>query len=413
MLIDSYNLILGLCVALGIGLLIGAERERRKITRSGHKAAGIRTFAIASLLGAVSVMLGETILLGIALLIVGQLALVAYRRTRDQDPGMTTEIALLLTCLLGGLAMSKPLLSAGLGTVLVSLLLARSRIHNFVKSVLSEQELHDAILFLAATLILLPLAPDLPMGPFQAINPHTIVSLIVLIMGISAIGHIATRILGSRYGLPLAGFASGFISSTATIHAMGIRAAKAPTQLPAAVAGAVLSSIATILQTALIIFFIQPDLIKLLYKPLLFGGVVAALYSLVFTIKGLSIKGVDHEGNSGHAFGFKTAIVFAAILSSVMLVSAALTAWYGPRGVLFAAGFSGLVDAHASAASVATLVAHNKMMLKDAVLPVLVGLTSNTIVKGIVAMQSGGTRYASQVVPGLVLILVAVWLGLL
>lgn len=357
-------------------------------------------------------MLGETILLGIALLIVGQLALAAYRRTRDQDPGMTTEIALLLTCLLGGLAMSKPLMAAALGTVLASLLLARSHIHNFVKTVLSEQELHDAILFLAATLILLPLAPDSQLGPFQAINPHTIVSLIVLIMAISAVGHIATRILGYRYGLPLTGFASGFISSTATIHAMGIRAAKAPNQLPAAVAGAVLSSIATILQTALIIFFIYPDLIKLLYKSLLYGGGVAALYGLVFTVKGLAIKSGD-QSNSGHAFSFNTAIVFAAILTMVMLASAALTAWYGPRGVLFAAGFSGLVDAHASAASVATLVAHNKMVLKDAVLPVLVGLTSNTIVKGIVAMQSGGSRYASQVIPGLVLMMAGLWLGLL
>lgn len=68
------------------------------------------------------------------------------------------------------------------------------------------------------------LAPDRFMGPFDALNPRAIARLIVLVMAISALGYVAMRALGSRYGLPLAGFASGFVSSTATIYSMGERA---------------------------------------------------------------------------------------------------------------------------------------------------------------------------------------------
>jgi K+ potassium transporter integral membrane domain/Domain of unknown function (DUF4010) len=100
---------------------------------------------------------------------------------------------------------------------------------------------------------ILPLVPDRPMGPYGALNPHSIWVIVILIMAISAAGYVAVRLLGTRFGLPVAGLASGFISSTATIAAMGARAAKANEVLASAVAGAVLSTIATIVQLALVL----------------------------------------------------------------------------------------------------------------------------------------------------------------
>ena len=225
--------------------MVGAERERRKKTGPTRAAAGIRTFAVSALLGAVSVMAGGGLGLAAATLMVGAGAFVAYQRIQDQDPGMTTEFALLLTCLLGGLAIRDSVLAAGVGVVLALLLAARDRLHHFVRSVLKEQELNDIILFSAMALIVLPLAPDRFMGPFDALNPRAIARLIVVVMAISALGYVAMRSLGPRYGLPLAGFASGFISSTATIYSMGERASRQPALMSSAVAGAVLSSIAT------------------------------------------------------------------------------------------------------------------------------------------------------------------------
>jgi uncharacterized membrane protein (DUF4010 family) len=295
------------------------------------------------------------------------------------------------------------------------LLAARNRIHYFVSSVLSERELHDALLFLAAALIALPLAPDRFMGPFDAINPHAITRLIVLVMGISALGYVAMRALGMRYGLPLAGFAAGFVSSTATIHAMGTRARQQPAKMTSAVAGAVLSTVATIVQMAVVVATIEPALLHALLWPLVFGGVAACAYALPF-IPGKAQQQEPQEqpnADAGRAFDLKTALVFAAVVSTVLLLSAGLSAWLGTRGTLLAAALTGLVDTHATAASVASLVAANRLPVDAALWPILAGLATNTLAKVLVAFSAGGLRYAARIVPGLVLVMGAVWLGTL
>ncbi|MGZ5829292.1 MAG: MgtC/SapB family protein, partial [Xanthobacteraceae bacterium] len=214
-------------MALGIGLIIGAERERRKGEGPSRSPAGIRTFAITSLAGAISFIVGGQVLLAVETAGVIILTAAAYWRGHEDDPGLTTEIALIVTSLLGGLSMQQPALAAGLAVIVAVLLAARSRLHSFVRLVLTEDELQDALIFAGATLVVLPLVPDLPMGPYGALNPHSIWILVILVMAISAVGYLAVRILGARFGLPIAGLASGFISSTATIGAMGARVAKA------------------------------------------------------------------------------------------------------------------------------------------------------------------------------------------
>lgn len=407
--------LLGLSVALGIGLLIGAERERRKGSGPTRGAAGIRTFAIVALLGGVAVLLGGTAVLVAVTLVVGALVLASYLRTRETDPGMTTEVALLLTCLLGGLAMRHAVLAAGVGAALAALLAAKTRLHHFVSRVLTERELHDALLFSAAALIVLPLAPDRFMGPFDAVNPYATTRLVVLVMAISALGYVATRALGPRYGLPLAGFAAGFISSTATIHAMGTRAAGSKTQADGAIAGAVLSSLATIVQLAVVVTAVQPALLDALLWPLMFGGVAACAYSLLFFPRATAAADEPHGSpenqDLGRAFDLKTAVSFAAVVSVVLVVSAALSAWLGARGTLLAASVTGLVDAHATAASVASLVKAGKLPLDAALWPIIAGLSTNSLMKAAVAFHAGGSAYAARIVPGLVLVIAAVWLG--
>ncbi len=388
---------------------MGAERERRKQTRPNREAAGIRTFTVAALLGAVSLLLGGTLVLAVAALVVGAGALLAYQKTRADDPGMTTEFALLLTCILGGLAVRSPLLAAGVGIVLASLLAARDRMHYFVRQVLSQRELHDIILFFAAALIVLPLMPDRYMGPFQALNPQAIARLIVMVMAISALGYVALRTLGPRYGLPLAGFASGFVSSTATVHAMGERARKYPAAVGSAAAGAALSSVATIIQMAAVVTMLQPELFTLLLIPLGCASVTTGLYGLALML--LSGKSVSSARESGRAFDLKMSAAFAALVSTVVLVSAALNAWLGSAGLLWGAALTGLADAHATAASAASLMAAEKITSHEAVWPILIGLSTNTLMKAVLAFTTGGVAYAKRVVPGLVLMIMAVWLG--
>jgi uncharacterized membrane protein (DUF4010 family) len=403
-----------LAISLGIGLLIGAERERRKGVGAGRGPAGIRTFALVALAGGLSLAFGGEVVLAVSTLVVGALAAIAYGRSRSRDPGLTTEIALVTTFLLGALAVRQPALAAGLAVAVAILLAARTRLHRFVQRVLTEQELHDALLFGAAALVVLPLTPDRPIGPVGFLNPRTLWKLVVLVMGISASGYVALRLLGPRVGLPLSGFASGFVSSAATVGAMGQRAAKTPTLRRAAVAGAVLSTVATFVQMVVVLAATSRPTLAALRLPLLLGGVAAAAYGLVFTLR-LARSTADGHVPRGRAFDLKTSLLFAATVSGVLLASAAVNQWLGPRGLLVAVALAGFADAHAAAISVASLVAAGKIQAADAVVPILVGMTTNTVTKAVAAAATGGRSFAIRTIPGLILVMLAalagVWLA--
>jgi uncharacterized membrane protein (DUF4010 family) len=403
---------LKLVVALGIGLLIGAERERRKGEGPSRSPAGIRTFTVASFAGAISFIVGGEVLFAIATAGIILLTGVGYWRGQQDDPGLTTEIALIVTTLLGGLSMQNPALAAGLAVTVACVLAARLPLHRFVRFAITEDELKDALIFAGATLVVLPLLPDRPMGPYGALNPHSIWVLVILVMAIGAAGHLAVRILGLRVGLPIAGLASGFISSTATIAAMGARAAKTTDVLTAAVAAAVLSTIATIVQMALVLGVTSIPTLRMLSIPLIFAGLAAVVYGGASMARALRSK-TESETQSGRAFSLTTALIFALTLSSVLVASAALREWFGEAGVILAAALAGLIDTHSAAISVASLVASEKMSAVDAVFPILAGLSTNTASKMIVAGISGGRSFALRVIPGLVIVVLAAWAGAL
>ena len=402
--------ILNLAVAVGIGLLIGAERERQKGAGPSRGPAGIRTFAIGSLGGAIAMMVGGQPLLSI--LTVGVLALtaLAYWKSSNEDPGLTSEIALVVTVLLGGLSTQNSTFAAGLGVALALLLAARSPLHHFVRSVLTTSEVTDALIFAGATLVILPLLPNREMGPYGALNPSKLWIVVILVMAVSAAGHAATRWIGSTYGLPVAGLASGFISSTATIGAMGVRLAKNPRLLRPAVAGAILSTIATIIQLSLVLAAISPTALRAMSVALILAVIAAVGYGALFTVRALSET--DSNGQAeGHAFSLLAALLFALTLCIVLVGAAALQRWFGENGVIIAAAVAGLADTHSAAISVASLVASGKISPSDAVLPILFGFSTNTVSKMVIAASSGGIPFAARIIPGLILVMLAAWAG--
>jgi uncharacterized membrane protein (DUF4010 family) len=408
----AHSPVLTLSVALGIGLLVGAERERRKRSGPQRAAAGIRSFAVAALMGAVAMLLGGIMLLALVVVITGVCAVLGYLATYKQDPGLTTELALVLTALLGGMAAQDALTAAAIGVVLAALLAARTPMHRFVTELLTERDLRDALILAAAALIALPLAPNRFMGPFDALNPHQLVMLVIVAMLISAAGYISTRWLGPRVGLPLAGLASGFVSSTATIAAMGQRARREPALTGAATAAAVLSSIATIVQMTVLIALVEPALVRALAVPLLAAGLAASAYGAYVLWQ--SPAGGDQPPiaqTQDGAFSLRACLGFAGVLALVMLACAALNAWLGPRGILIGALVGGLADAHSAAASAASLMAAGKIQASQAMLPVLLGLSANTLTKAVVAWTAGGAAYAKRIFPGLAAMMAAVWAG--
>lgn len=409
MITIDYALWLNFAIALGIGLLIGAERERSTSSDPDRSAAGIRTFTITALLGAASAAVSPWLLMG-ALICVTVFATAAYVVKREEDPGLTTEITLVSTVILGGLAVSHASLAASLAVTVAILLAAKKPIHGFVRGVVTKDELNDFLILAAATIIVLPLVPNQYIGPFGAINPRNLWLIVILVMFISALGHLGLRWLGGRIGLPVVGLVSGFVSSTATIGAMGERARAIPTLAGAAVAGAVLSTVATILQMVMLLAAIHPPTLSILAMPLVFGGVSAAVYGLVVTLSSLRENGAQMN-EPGHSFSIKTALVLAALIAVVLVASAALNAWYGQAGLVFASGLSGLADAHAAAISAASMAVAGKLTAEGAAIPILVGFTVNTAVKAVMAMVSGGKEFARKVIPGLLVQVAATWAG--
>ena len=113
----------------------------------------------------------------------------------------------------------------------------------------------------------------------------------------------------------------------------------------------------------------------------------------------------------GSAFSLKAALVFAATFSGVLVASSALNSWLGKTGVIVAAAVAGFADTHSAAFSVASLVAVGKLSAADAIFPCLIGLTTNTITKAVLAITAGGRHFAIQVIPGLILVIVTAWLA--
>ena len=406
---DLNPLWLNLVVALGIGLLIGAERERSKGSGPDRSPAGIRTFAIAAMLGGVSTMLYEWLLFVVVLGVIVFTATSYYSRS-SQDPGLTTEIALVLTVILGSLAISDMALAAALGVMLAILLAAKAPIHGFVKHVITQAELHDLLILAAATLIILPIVPNQFIGPFAAINLRYLWLIVIFVMLIGAISHIALRVLGGRIGLPIVGLISGFISSVATIGSMGARAKTTHELTSAAAAGALLSCLSTILQLALLLIAIHPATLKPLMWPLLFGAVSIALYGGIITLHSYRNQ-MAATPTATNAFSLLSAFKFACVIAVVLIAAAGLKVWFGQAGLIVASAVAGLVDVHAAAISVTTLTLTDAISTEQAVIPILVALSVNSVSKAIMAVVSGSRLFANYVIVGLVIQMAAVWLA--
>ncbi len=408
MTVDIDHRLIGLAAALGIGLLIGIERERRKGEGPARAAAGLRTFTLASLLGALAMLLGGGLTLAVLAGVVGLLAMVSYQRSSDNDPGLTTEIALLLTFMLGALALHDARLATGTGVLVAITLAARTQLHRFVVRVMSEQELHDALLLAAAALVILPLTPDRTVDPFDAVNPRTLWTLAVLMMALNACGHIALRAAGPALGLSFAGFASGFVSSTATIAAMGAQALHTPALRAAAVAGAVLSSLATVLQLCVLLAVTSMDVLRVMAWPLAAAGIAALGYGLLLTLRAARLRD-GQTAPAGRAFDPRIAVLFALTIGGMLLLTAVLTDAFGVLGLGLATGLAGFADAHSAAAAVAALHVSGKISASQAVLPILVGFSTNAISKIIVAGAAGDRNFVGQVIPGVMLSAGAAW----
>jgi uncharacterized membrane protein (DUF4010 family) len=190
---------------------------------------------------------------------------------------------------------------------------------------------------------------------------------------------------------------------------MASRVKDTPALLKPAAAGAVLSTVATIVQLALLLAAVNLEVLGELAIPLALSGLVAVLYGGAFTLWALKQEGQGGD-KPGRAFSFATALMLAGTLAVILVTSAALQSWLGEAGLVIAAGTAGFADTHSAAVSAASLATADRIDADQAVLPILVAFSTNTITKIVLAL-AGNRAYALSVVPGLVLVAAAAWLG--
>jgi uncharacterized membrane protein (DUF4010 family) len=324
---------------------------------------------------------------------------------------VTTEVALLVDFLLGALAQRHVELAAGLGVATAILLAERDRLHRLFRDALSEQELHDGLLFAACALIVLPLVPDRAIGPNHAFNPSTVWRLVVIVMAMQAAGYVALRVIGPRYGLLVVGLLGGFVSSTATIAVMGRRAAEEPRLRRSATAAGIASSVATIVLLAIVVGAVSGRVLAEVALPLALAGVAAAAYAAAFAVRAVRAPPPE-QIEQGRAFDLRIAILLAVTVSAVLLVAGALNASAGRTGLIIGTAVAGFADSQSGAISAATLAVAGRATVASAAIAILAALTTNTVSKAVLAGAVGKRRYALAICPGLGLIVFAAWAGL-
>ncbi len=403
--------LINFAVALGIGLVIGLERERSKAAEAAAgagTAAGLRTFALVALVGAIAMQLGGPMLLGAMASVVAVFSIVAYLGRRRDHPGLTTEMALLATALLGGMAITSPQLAGTIAIVIAGLLAMKPALHRFARGWLTEAEVGDGLVLAVATIVIWPSLPDRTMGPYAAINPHLLWLVVILVLAIGAVGHIAVRLIGPRFGLSVSGLASGFVSSVATIGAMGSRARSEPETLIAAVAGGTLSSLATFVQMAMILAAVSMPVLRAFTPMLIAGGGVIAVYGGLFLLQAARSTAPPPAAER-RAFSIVAALLFAASLAAIMMLTAAAQPLLGNTGVALGAALGGIVDTHAAAMSVAALAASGRLAPDAAIIPILAAMTANASMKIGMAFTTGGLAYAQRIAGGIILSMAAAW----
>ena len=376
--------------ALGIGILIGLERGwSTRDLPEGHRVAGVRTFGLMGLVGAVAALLSET--LGGVVLGLGFLAVVIVmlfgrylNLAETKDIGATTIVAALLTFALGAVSMVGHLgLAVSAGVLAALLLSAKAELHGAIRRI-DRQELLAALKLLIMSVVLLPVLPNRGFGPWEALNPFEIWLMVVLICLLSFAGYVGIRVLGDRKGLTLAALAGALVSSTAVTISLSRLSEKDRTRA-GLVGGAILLAWSVMYaRTLVIVTVFGLSLLKGLAYPLGLACLVGVAIAVAF-VRSAGSSEPKHGIPLRNPFDFWVAVKFGLVLAVVIVLARAVKEWVGAGGVYFVAGASGFVDVDAATLSLTQMVPA-QIPVDVGVGGVLLASVANTVFKAAVAV---------------------------
>jgi len=381
-----------LAISLGLGLLVGLQRER-----VDAPLAGIRTFSLITILGTLSGLLAQTYT---GWVIVGGLIAVSLtiiignfieRRNESKPSGITTEIAILVMYLLGAyLVTGHTEVAVVVGGGVALLLHAKGIMHTFVDR-LGDVDMRAIMQFVLITLVILPVLPDVGYGPFGVLNPHNIWRMVALVVGISLAGYVALKFFGESTGAVLGGLLGGMVSSTATTVSFARRATGAGgTDGHIAAATLVISLAGTVVYGRVLaeIAAAAPQQFSVISPPIFVMLGVAVVVSFVIWFTHRKIKAeMPEQSNPAE---LKAALIFGGMYALVLLAVAAGEHYFSHSGLYVVAGISGLTDMDAITLSTSGLAAGGSIEPSTAWRAILIATIANLVFKtGIVAMLGG------------------------
>ncbi|MDT2020827.1 MgtC/SapB family protein [Methylocella sp. CPCC 101449] len=393
---DSTEILSRLAVSLAIGLLIGLERGWRTRDEQDHqRAAGLRTFALSGLLGGVTGVLSQQVgpaLVGFVF-VAYALAFTAFHwleAKAEHNMSVTAVVAGMITFLLGTMAVTGEERIAIAAAVAMAILLAlREQLHRWVAS-LTWPEIRSVLVLATMSFLLLPLLPNRPVDPWNAINPYELWLLAILIAAISFAGYIAVKVVGDRLGIVMTAVAGGLASSTATTLTFAQMNRDHPEASRLLGAGILIAGVIMVARVAIVAVAINNTLLKGLAPPLIAGGVILCLgAAILLARRDESAQKPNLEIANPLALG--TTLKLVLFIAVVMLAAEVLRDYFGGIGVILLAFLSGIADVDAITLSMAKLGGKD-IALTTASLAILVAVATNTLSKAALTAWTGGAR---------------------
>lgn len=388
-------LLLGL--SLGLGLLVGLQREY-----ASSKTAGIRTFPLITLTGTICGLLAKE--LGVWIVVAGFLGVISLlvigniqqiKNKKEEDGGITTEAAVLLMFALGAyLVFGEPVVAVVLTGVITVLLHFKASLHGLVGKI-GEQDLRAVMQFVLISMVILPVLPDTAYDLYKVLNPREIWLMVVLIVGISLSGYFAYKFFGDKVGALLGGVLGGLISSTATTVSYAKMAARNNTAVRLGTFVVLTASTISLVRVLIEIRIVSPSSFMILVFPLAAELVVMAILTGILAFK--QEKGAFKMEDQKNPAELKSALLFGLLYAFITFLSAAANDKFGNEGLYIVSIVSGLTDMDAITLST------GKMTEQKSITPflgwrlILVAFLSNLVFKGGIALVIGGKGFGKKI----------------
>ncbi|MEZ4756635.1 MAG: DUF4010 domain-containing protein [Flavobacteriales bacterium] len=387
-----HSLLLRALIALGIGLLVGMEREyAKRVVDKEEQFAGVRTYPLIALLGFLSALLGEQY--GIAFLVAGFAGLFALvvatyvMMARTASYGITTELAGIIVFLLGALVFADHILLATIiGVVVVSLLTLKVRLHTFIAS-LSPGDIRAFIQFTIISALVLPFLPRGGFGPSGVWDLHETWTMVILVTGISLAGYLLAKLLGSRKGTLLEGLIGGLVSSTAVALSLSRRSVTGTASANRLAAVGIVASTAVLYPRILLEAWVVDRSLALHLIPPIMAITATALLA-AFQLWRRNVLTVEEttELRLTNPLNFAVALQFAGVYMLVQWLMMLATLHFPAQGIFAGSLIFGATDMDAITLSIAR---QDGLPGPERATAILLATVSNTVMKYLLVLFFG------------------------